>query len=104
MRSCTISQASAAAASLGTAKPSGRCSWTILIGPCVRVLRFRKKSRKPPKKKVYSLFMASQKGFEPPTPRLGVAPISHREVTPDAKKCLEILGFSAFPIPSDTTL
>ena len=35
---------------------------------------------------------------------LGVAPISHREVTPDAKKCLEILGFSAFPIPSDTTL
>ena len=35
---------------------------------------------------------------------LGVDPISHREVTPDAKKCLEILGFSAFPIPSDTTL
>ena len=42
--------------------------------------------------------------FELPTFRLGVAPISHREVTPDAKKCLEILGFSAFPIPSDTTL
>ena len=35
---------------------------------------------------------------------LGVAPISHREVTPDAKKCLEILGFSPFPIPSDTML
>lgn len=36
--------------------------------------------------------------------RLGVDPISHREVTPDAKKCLEILGFSPFPIPSDTML
>ena len=35
---------------------------------------------------------------------LGVDPISHREVTPDAKKCLEILGFSPFPIPSDTML
>ena len=42
--------------------------------------------------------------FERAAFRLGVAPISHREVTPDAKKCLEILGFSAFPIPSDTTL
>ena len=35
---------------------------------------------------------------------LGVDPIGHREVTSDAKKCLEILGFSAFPIPSDTML
>ena len=51
-----------------------------------------------------AFFLASLKGFEPPAYRLGVAPISHREVTPDAKKCLEILGFSAFPIPSDTTL
>ena len=42
--------------------------------------------------------------FERAAFRLGVAPISHREVTPDAKKCLEIQGFSAFPIPSDTTL
>ena len=48
--------------------------------------------------------LASQIGIEPTAFRLGVAPISHREVTPDAKKCLEILGFSAFPIPSDTTL
>ena len=52
----------------------------------------------------FRLCLASPGGFEPLTPRLGVAPISHREVTPDAKKCLEILGFSAFPIPSDTTL
>ena len=35
---------------------------------------------------------------------LGVAPIRHREVTSNAKKCLEIQGFSAFQIPSDTTL
>lgn len=48
--------------------------------------------------------LASPARFERATFRLGVAPISHREVTPDAKKCLEILGFSAFPIPSDTTL
>lgn len=48
--------------------------------------------------------VASPARFERATFRLGVAPISHREVTPDAKKCLEILGFSAFPIPSDTTL
>ena len=48
--------------------------------------------------------LARLPGLEPGTSGLGVAPISHREVTPDAKKCLEILGFSAFPIPSDTTL
>ena len=36
--------------------------------------------------------------------RLGVAPIRHREVTSNAKKCLEIQGFSPFLIPSDTTL
>ena len=35
---------------------------------------------------------------------LGVDPIQHREVTPDAKKCLEIQAFSAFAFPSDTTL
>ena len=48
--------------------------------------------------------LAPQKEFESPTFRLGVAPIRHREVTSDAKKCLEIQGFSAFQIPSDTTL
>lgn len=48
--------------------------------------------------------MAVRMGVEPTTFRLGVDPISHREVTPDAKKCLEILGFSPFPIPSDTML
>jgi len=44
------------------------------------------------------------RGIEPPTYRLGVAPIRHRQVTPDAKKCLEIQAFSVFPIPSDTML
>ena len=48
--------------------------------------------------------LAFPSGFEPLTFRLGVAPIRHREVTSDAKKCLEIQGFSAFQIPSDTTL
>lgn len=48
--------------------------------------------------------VAHLSGFEPKAFRLGVDPISHREVTPDAKKCLEILGFSPFPIPSDTML
>lgn len=48
--------------------------------------------------------VASPARFERATFRLGVDPISHREVTPDAKKCLEILGFSPFPIPSDTML
>ena len=42
--------------------------------------------------------------FERATFRLGVAPIRHREVTSNAKKCLEIQGFSAFQILSDTTL
>ena len=71
-----------------------------------RIHRFKyqkRKSRKPFVRR-FSAFLASQKGFEPPTPRLGVAPIRHREVTSDAKKCLEIQGFSAFQIPSDTTL
>ena len=51
-----------------------------------------------------AMFSASLRGFEPPTYRLGVAPIRHREVTSNAKKCLEIQGFSAFQILSDTTL
>ena len=51
-----------------------------------------------------ALFLASPARFERAAFRLGVDPISHREVTPDAKKCLEILGFSPFPIPSDTML
>ena len=49
-------------------------------------------------------FLAPQKEFESPTFRLGVDPIGHRQVTPDAKKCLEIQAFSAFHIPSDTML
>ena len=49
-------------------------------------------------------YLARQKGFEPPAFPLGVAPIRHREVTSNAKKCLEIQGFSAFQILSDTTL
>ena len=48
--------------------------------------------------------MALPAGFEPTAFRLGVDPIQHREVTPDAKKCLEIQAFSAFAFPSDTTL
>lgn len=48
--------------------------------------------------------MASPPGLEPGAPCLGVDPIQHREVTPDAKKCLEIQAFSAFAFPSDTTL
>ena len=48
--------------------------------------------------------MARLRGFEPPTYRLGVDPIRHRQVTPDTKKCLEIQAFSVFPIPSDTML
>ena len=50
------------------------------------------------------LEMARPEELESPTCRLGVDPIGHREVTSDAKKCLEILGFSAFLIPSDTML
>ena len=57
-----------------------------------------------PKKHGFAAIIASQKGLEPPTFRLGVDPIRHREVTSNAKKCLEIQGFSAFQIPSDTTL
>ena len=48
--------------------------------------------------------LASPARFERATFRLGVAPIRHREVTSNAKKCLEIQGFSAFQILSDTTL
>ena len=48
--------------------------------------------------------MAPPARLELTTLRLGVAPIRHREVTSNAKKCLEIQGFSAFQIPSDTTL
>ena len=51
-----------------------------------------------------SFFLAPPAGFEPVACRLGVAPIRHREVTSNAKKCLEIQGFSAFQILSDTTL
>ena len=58
----------------------------------------------PPEKGPAAGLLAPPARLELTTLRLGVAPISHREVTPDAKKCLEILGFSAFPIPSDTTL
>ena len=61
-------------------------------------------NKRTPEKHLFSGVLAHLTGFEPVAYRLGVAPISHREVTPDAKKCLEILGFSAFPIPSDTTL
>lgn len=52
----------------------------------------------------FRLCLASPGGFEPLTPRLGVDPIRHRQVTPDTKKCLEIQAFSVFPIPSDTML
>ena len=48
--------------------------------------------------------MAPPARLELTTLRLGVDPIQHREVTPDAKKCLEIQAFSAFAFPSDTTL
>ena len=51
-----------------------------------------------------TLYLAPRTGFEPAAYRLGVAPIRHREVTSNAKKCLEIQGFSAFQILSDTTL
>lgn len=57
-----------------------------------------------PKKHGFAAIIASQKGLEPPTFRLGVDPIRHRQVTPDTKKCLEIQAFSVFPIPSDTML
>ena len=49
-------------------------------------------------------FLASPARFERAAFRLGEAPIRHREVTSNAKKCLEIQGFSAFQILSDTTL
>jgi len=49
-------------------------------------------------------FLAPPARLELTTLRLGVDPIQHREVTPDAKKCLEIQAFSAFAFPSDTTL
>ena len=61
-------------------------------------------NKRTPEKHLFSGVLAHLTGFEPVAYRLGVAPISHREVTPDAKKCLEILGFSAFQILSDTTL
>jgi len=48
--------------------------------------------------------LAPPERLELTTLRLGVAPIRHRQVTPDAKKCLEIQAFSVFPIPSDTML
>ena len=64
--------------------------------------------KKSPKSLIYKGFghcaLASARWLEHPTYRLGVAPIRHREVTSNAKKCLEIQGFSAFQIPSDTTL
>ena len=37
-----------------------------------------------PKKGLQRCFLASQRGFEPPTPRLGVDPIRHREVASNA--------------------
>jgi len=52
----------------------------------------------------FSGLLAPPGRFELPTFRLGVDPIRHRQVTPDAKKCLEIQAFSVFPIPSDTML
>lgn len=61
-------------------------------------------NKRTPEKCLFSGVLAHLRGFEPLAYRLGVDPISHREVTPDAKKCLEILGFSPFPIPSDTML
>ena len=63
-----------------------------------------KKAENLEKSRLSALFVASPARFERAAFRLGVDPISHREVTPDAKKCLEILGFSPFPIPSDTML
>lgn len=68
------------------------------------IVRQKQKSRKPSKTRLSALYPVFLSGFEPLAFRLGVDPISHREVTPDAKKCLEILGFSPFPIPSDTML
>ena len=66
--------------------------------------RQKSKAENLEKSRLSAFFVASLPGFEPGAFRLGVDPISHREVTPDAKKCLEILGFSPFPIPSDTML
>ena len=61
-------------------------------------------NKRTPEKHLFSGVLAHLTGFEPVAFRLGVAPIRHREVTSNAKKCLEIQGFSAFQIPSDTTL
>ena len=61
-------------------------------------------NKRTPEKCLFSGVLAHLRGFEPLAYRLGVAPIRHREVTSNAKKCLEIQGFSAFQIPSDTTL
>ena len=47
-----------------------------------------------------SASLAPQKEFESPTFRLGVAQNRKRGVIPSTKKCLEILAFSAFRIPS----
>lgn len=65
---------------------------------------YSKAEKERTKKAPFLGLVAFPPGFEPGAFRLGVDPISHREVTPDAKKCLEILGFSPFPIPSDTML
>ena len=68
------------------------------------IVRQKQKSRKPSKTRLSALYPVFLSGFDPLAFRLGVAPIRHREVTSNAKKCLEIQGFSAFQILSDTTL
>ena len=42
--------------------------------------------------------LASMRGFEPPTPRLGEAPIRHQEMLCSAKKSRNFKAFSLFHI------
>ena len=81
---------------IGVSKTFGGGS--IPSSPAQLVVENLEKSRLSP------FLVASRPGFEPGAFRLGVAPIRHRQVTPDTKKCLEIQAFSVFPIPSDTML
>ena len=81
----------------------------IVAKPCftfsylgVSFIDFQKE--KTPQSIEITAFLVRLPGLEPGASGLGVAPIRHREVTSNAKKCLEIQGFSAFQILSDTTL
>lgn len=57
-----------------------------------------------PKKHGFAAIIASQKGLEPPTFRLGVDPKPMYRVIASAKKSLEIQAFSLFSMPSRTAL